>query len=69
MRCMLQRCDFPLARAYAIGLYIDDSCLPGNFSFLILACQIMTGGHREECERERKGEGGRENDRESESQQ
>jgi hypothetical protein len=25
MRCMLQRCDFPLARAYAIGLYIDDS--------------------------------------------
>uniref|UniRef100_A0A7S0EJQ9 Chalcone isomerase domain-containing protein n=1 Tax=Hanusia phi TaxID=3032 RepID=A0A7S0EJQ9_9CRYP len=27
MRCMLQKCEFALAQAYAIGLYIDESFL------------------------------------------
>jgi len=29
MRCMLQRCDVHLARAYAIGLYLDHSYVAG----------------------------------------
>jgi len=56
MRCMLQRCDIHLARAYAIGLYIEEKTIRGgdappvtnpkvNKTMRLVMAREVKGGH------------------------
>jgi hypothetical protein len=56
MRCMLQRCDIHIARAYAIGLYVEDKTMRGgdsppvtdpkvNKALRLVMAREVKGGH------------------------